>query len=274
MKTYTEKQIKSMAANQGYKFAALENLNGERLVSFNAYNKPVMKQLDTITLRLKAEAIPDGLYYVLFAHSIAKMKNPDRYAIQKGKVTQEAITMAESRTPQTLILQDKTPEVLTWKEALAMKEEIANLRAENARLQAELTQALEELDEEPEEISEGSPRGWDGITTMLKDSAPGILSLFEKHLELRERRLNLDEMKLSGSKPKQKQRKPIVPGTQEHMNVIEYYFKEGKEEKLNAELDRLQEVNQELYKQVLDRLGIEEEGEEQAGTSEQEDETE
>ena len=113
MKTYKITDLKRLAAEQGYKLAALENSQGVRILPFNQIKKSITLQLDKIPIRLKSELQDDGVYWVLMAHSINTAKNPDRYPIVKGKVNPEDLKEAEKKTmPLTAaapILEESNP---------------------------------------------------------------------------------------------------------------------------------------------------------------------
>lgn len=272
MKTYTINQLKSIAKDQGYKLAALEDQQGRRILSFNQLKTSIDKHLTLIPTRLKSEINPDGVYFVLMAQNISKAgKDPDKFPILKGKVSPDDLVEAEKRSlPLTLAVSE--PAVLTYAQAIEYNRVIASNESEIKQLKWELEQAkltiaeLEaELDEEDEGLSEGGPVN--PIAKFLSDTMPTIIPMIEKHFELQEKRINLDEMKLKGgggnksSVKKGDRIKQIVPGTQPHMDLIWQLYnsdKEGDEEKLNTELDKLERTNPEVYRNVLKRLGMEE----------------
>lgn len=272
MKTYTIPELKRIVKEQNYKTACLENAQGEKVWNFNAVKQDIFKHLDGIEKRMKAEITPDGVYFVCLANSVTKQKSPDRYPITKGNVSVEMLKpMSEKNSVQ--IIHDKSHEVLTWKEALANAQELAELRAENASLKKQVIDLEAELNELPE--LEEQPGMMESGVSFLKEQAPVITSILDEYFKVKNRSLDIEEKKLglnghnkqtNGQQTQKRKFKPLVTGSQEHVNYIMALSKnEANEDKLNVELDKLEAVNEELYKKVCEALGMstEEEQEEQ-----------
>lgn len=272
MKTYKITDLKRLAAEQGYKLAALENSQGVRILPFNQIKKSITLQLDKIPIRLKSELQDDGVYWVLMAHSINTAKNPDRYPIVKGKVNPEDLKEAEKKTmplTPTVEIVTKSQEVLTWDAALEMQKKMSALEIENAILKDKVNKLEIEIEEYESDDEQGAlneqPSTSQNIFKFLGESITGLTPVLDRYFDLQERKLKLEELRVqqkpSVKRPVKQGIKPIVAGTQEHLNLIEHYFNQNNDEKLFAELDKLEEVNPELYKAVCEKLQIEEEEE-------------
>ena len=267
MKTYSIQELKKISQEQGYKICSLENAQGEKIQPFNVPTKTTLvKHLDTITNRLKTDLYPDGLYYIVLNTYVANSKNSKKFPIVKGILNPEELK--EQSKPVTTIIQ-QSHEVLTWDSAMKLHQELVELKSEVKRLEYEnnlLQQQLEELETESESL-EDAPAG-NSILSYLKETIPSLMPIVDKHFELQERRLLLEELKLSKAPhtpPQQKkplQRTKIVAGTQNHLNLIEHYFNTDNETRLNEELDKLQNVSEQLYNDVCKKLGIEIDGNE------------
>lgn len=280
MKLYKIPELKRLAKEQGYKMAALEGPDGNRILNFNQIKNKIDLQLDLIPTRLKAEINPDGVYYVLMAHNIHASKTPHRYPISKGKVNAEELAEVERKiiplTPVEVIPQ--TPQVLTWAQALAYQEQIANLKAqvnklefENNELHKQVTELEAEL-EETDTLQEGQQPN--NTITFLKEALPSLTPILDRYFDTENRKLDLEALKLQGktksapAAPKKgTERREIIPGSQEHLNLIEYYYNKEMDQEMNRELDKLEKANPETYLQVIEKLGLQEEGEE-AGNAE------
>ncbi|RTK97624.1 MAG: hypothetical protein EKK64_01045, partial [Neisseriaceae bacterium] len=147
MKTYSIKQLKTIAAQQGYKMAALETSKGERVQPFNKISVPINKQLDTITNRLMADLFDDGIYYVLMAQTINKSKSADRYPIVKGKLNPDDLKEPTNTPSQPITIVQPAQEVLTYEAALKYQQTISDLKNDIARLELEKTSLQEQLQE-------------------------------------------------------------------------------------------------------------------------------
>jgi hypothetical protein len=265
MKTYTFPQLKKISTEQGYKLAALENPQGEKVVSFNQIKTPIDKAFKTIETRLNSELNPDGVYFILLAHSITKSRTPDRYPLVKGKVSPETLVEVEKKQiPLSPTIVYEKPEVLTWDKAMEYMQKISTLETENRFLKMENASLLAELeDAENEALSEAnapvnSTQNWiEQIATILP-------SLADKYFELEEKKLTVEALKI-GAKPKQQgqqqqtqnTKKQIAPGSQEHIDLIKYWYNSdaaNAQYNYNLWMDRLQNFDQNLHDNLLQEL--------------------
>lgn len=263
MKIYKINELKGLAKKAGYKMAALEDSSGKRLLPFNRINVTLDKQFGTIDDKLKSELVADGIYYVVMSNSIAGCKQPDRFAVNKGKVTEEQMQKAEN-TP--IVIHSRAEETLSLSESIDMIRENANLKAENEVLKKTISELEAELEEA--ELNEGAEEKQPAWATFLMEQAPVLTGLANEYFAQNKRKLDLEERKIEmgvtgGSskgrriKERIKGRVEIVPGSQQHLDLIEKYFNEDNDEKLNIQLDKLEAANPDLYAKVCERLGIE-----------------
>jgi len=249
MKIYNFTDLKRIAKEQDYKGAALENLQGEKIYPFNyPKTKDVFKQLIDIEKRLKTEVLPDGYYNVLMALRILDQKNPDKYTICKG--SQKA---AEIEPAPIQILQEKAPEVLTWKEALNLHAELAKLREENKSLLIENTTLKSEIENS---LDDGTETEAVNLASLLKEHAPVLLTIADRFFNIEEKKLNLKEKELDlkqliKAPAKQIQ---ILPGTREHLILIQTYFNNKNQLELDKELEKLEAADTELFNKVINEL--------------------
>lgn len=278
MKTYTLPQIKKLIREQGYKMAALRGPDGEKIVPFNKYNKRAQDldaQIKLFETRvLKTDIYPDGVYYVLLSHNIVSSKNPKEFPIVKGKLSATELEASENkRMPLTPVIVEKEASVLGWDSAVAMNAEIANLRARVAQLEFELKEErlknaeLEADLESDDGLEEGEVQN--PIMKTLSDMAPVLTAALDRHYAIEEKKLDLEKLKLESSRqPKQRPatqpaKKMVIVGSQEHLDHIERLYNSDNEDAFNAEMDKLQAKNLDLYNAVMERLGLSDEEEEE-----------
>lgn len=258
MKTYSIAELKKISVEQGYKICSLENSQGEKIQPFNVPTKATLtKHLDVITNRLKTDLYPDGLYYIVLNNYVANSKGAKKFPIVKGTYTDTELKEQTVHIPK--IIPTQSHEVLTWDSALKLHQELTDLKSQVKQLEYEnnlLQQQLEEI-EDIEPLNEGI--GSNSIISFLKETIPSFMPIVEKHFELEEKKLNLEHLKLNNNNVnlnKSNTRIKIIPGTQNHLNLIEHYFNTDQDNLLNIELDKLQNVNPELYKNVCVKLDI------------------
>jgi len=257
MKHYTPTEIKAAVKQQNYKTAALENNKGERIQHFNSTKTSnINKQLDLIHKRLQSDIFDDGIYYILMATSIVNQKKPDKYPIIKGKFNQSMLNDNEQK--HQIIVQSPSQDVLSWEAALSYQNQISQLTSEVNRLKLELNNAntlLEEYEEEEENRGLNDTTTTGSLMEYLKEVVPSILPMADRYFDLEEKKLNLQQSKQRPAQ--QQQRKPIITGSFQHLALIEQYYNAGHDEKLSRELDKLEEFNTDMYKQVCAKFGIE-----------------
>ncbi len=271
MKTFTFPELKKIAVKQGYKLASLENDQGERLQFNNTLKTKIDTHLRTLEERLKSDLYPNGVYYICFAQSINKARNPDKYPIVKGKITKELseqLTVRETNKPQ--IITTVHTDVLTYEQALKMQQTISDLRADVKSLQLEneyLKQEIADMENEEPELQEGN-KTVSNIKSFLDESLPSIMSVADKFFANQDRKLALEEKKLDMKKTvvHTAKRTLIEPGSQEHLALIRS-LNTSKDptsgERLNKELDKLEVANHAMYLKLCEELGITEEEEEE-----------
>lgn len=269
MKIYSLAELKKIVREQGFKMAALRGPDGDKVVPFNKYKKTAQnldEQFKVFETRLKGNVYPDGVYYVLLAHNINAAKNPKEFAITKGRVSQDELSEAEKRAiPLTASVVVKDESVLSWESAVKMNQEIADLKSKVSTLEFQNKQLLEQLaayEEEEEEkegiLAEGSTGSV--LADTLKSILPTVQTGFEKWFELEEKKIGLEAMKLnkqaaSGQSPKPA-KKVVKIGSDEHIAIIDRLFESDSpesEERFNAELDKIQSLNPDLYDQLMAR---------------------
>ena len=248
MKTYNFNDLKRIIKEQNYISAAIEDESGKRILSFNnPKSKLIDKQLIDIEKRLNADIFEDGNYNVLMAIAINKQKIADKYRVVKG-ATQDV---------KIKTLEEKETNVLTWSAALDLHKELANLKAENETLRAEnenLKADLEDFDDEQTDLS-NAPETVNSFSSLLKDHAPTLMAIADKFFSLEERKINLQEQQINFRKQTTPAAtKKISVGTKEHLALIEFYFKNGNQQNLDIELQKLFEVNPNLYDQIIKKM--------------------
>jgi hypothetical protein len=251
MKTYTFTDLRKIAKDQNYKMACLQNSQGDKIQNNNNIKVKLENQLKTIETRLSSDLYPDGIYYVCMSQTINTSKNPDRYPVAKGNVKPEMVIK------DTPIIHTVSEDVLTWDSALKLHQEIADLKNKLAFAQYENNALTIELDElrKQEELHEAEPTK--DISSFLKDSLPSVIPILDEYFKLEGRKLDIKDKEINlKANQKAQQRKPLIVGSNEHLALIKFHFDNGNEDKLNAELDKLEGANYELYKNVCEQLGI------------------
>jgi hypothetical protein len=137
--------------------------------------------------------LPDGVYIIKAKNYISKTTPTDDYYIQKGKVN-----FSENKIPVSI-----AADVRTYEAALADQTKIIKLETENAALKTEienLKKIIAEYEAEPEEEEEeettptlgenGGAPAW--LNTLIQTATP----LLDKHYELKQKALEIEEKRL------------------------------------------------------------------------------
>jgi hypothetical protein len=272
MKTFSFTQLKKIAADQGYKFASLQNDQGDKLQLNNTVKTKINPQLDLLKKRLDGELYNDGIYYVCMAQTIARAANPDKFAVVKGKITKELSEQVNKKDQKEVIKLSPSVDVLSYDQALAMQQTISDLKAEVQMLELEIEFKDQEIEELKEQVKEGGldedgKTPLNGIKSFVEETMPSITGIMDKYFANQDRKLDIEEKKLSMgktsntfAKKKDQKRTLIKPGDPEHIALIHALHKQDTDEsweKLQRELDKLEAVNHDLYVQVCKELNIE-----------------
>ncbi len=262
MKIYKLSQLKAMCTQQGYKLARLENSQGETMTSYNKITKPISGQFNVIQKRLNSEILPDGIYYVCLAPTIQKSSNPDKYPIQKGK--ENSLQQHNNGLNNHNHTFQLAPEsLLTSESALKLLTEISDLKAENSRLKLENQYLQQELDEAEEEgLAENKTDTKTELFKVIQESAPALVGGLSEYFKLENRKVDLEESKLALKKKAVKTTRSfqrIEPGTSAHLALIEMYDKQGKDDKLEREIEKIKAINEPLYNQLMEKYFEQEE---------------
>ena len=184
--------LKKILDTGGYRHVSLTDSKGLTIIPFNSNAVPVDKRLMEITRRLDSFACGPGLYNVNFKNNVTKKAHVDTYSIQKDRQDLSEPTV-------TVVHEEKivSPDVCSYDEALKMQVENERLKMENAILSKEnenLSECVKEFEEEQEGLGEPEPNNvqtW--ITQILEVGMP----ILDKHLELKQRELELRAIELS-----------------------------------------------------------------------------
>lgn len=266
MKVYTINDIKKIINEQGYKIVCLEDKNGSKLISFNQIKVTPIKHLERIVTRLKSEVLDDGYYFVCCAYSIVTAKQMDKFAVCKGSAPTASNETSLNIKPQIV---HQSTDVLSYESALKYQQEISDLRVENKILANSNEQLLIKVAQLESELTESEGLAESGSSTnnlmkFLGDALPSVAPILDRYFDIEAKKLDLKQMQLNhvkNSSSKEKVFKKIEVGTQEHLNFIENLYNQNKSDLLDLELEKLKEFNPELFKNVLENLGLEEEQE-------------
>jgi len=276
LKEYDLKKLESLCKD--YKYLSIQDVNDHKIQPFNQQGTNIKEQFKKCVQRLNSEAVPEGYYYFCFANSLRQSGNPDKFIYRKGNVSADALS-----DHQKFIFPNGTSknELISVQSALAYITQIAELKTENNSLKmenkalkdenvvlnAELEEAYRSEDAEEEEgVGEGKGPLSD-VKSFLNDQGPTIMGFMDRFFELQDKKLNLQEkIYASGNGKPQKKRiiKKMEPGSEEHLNLIRKLWKDDDDDRMNKELDILEEKNPEAYKLICVELEIQDDGEENA----------
>lgn len=265
MKEYTLKEITDLSKN--YSLVCIQNDKGKKLVSWTPSTKKIEKHLKECIDRIKLDIYPEGFYFFCFAiNRNATVDNYDKYLFKKGNPKPETLHHAINTNNTNT---NSAENILDVKSALGYITKIAELTAEVNALKAENKRLTDEnavLDAELQEAErEGlSDEGKTGqVMEYLKESSPALLSAVDRYFELQEKKLGLEEKKLStiGTLKKVEIKRPgkrpdVVTGSEDHLNLIRKLYELKNETLLNKELDLLEKENPEIYEKICIELNL------------------
>jgi len=280
--TYTIKQLRDLAKQQGYKVACLFDSKDKKVNNYNTLQTAISKQLDVIENRLKSPVLPDGIYFVGMCEKYGRGQIVDKYAVIKGA----GLSNNGVQTYQVVQQSSPSENVLTYESALAMQQQIAELKSdnrfltENNKLLQDKINTLEaDLKESENSLSEyvddsGNAKKSDLMALgekaggWLKDIAPMLTPLADRYFDLKEKKIALEEKKIeAGGKTKTEKKvaqKKLEVGSKAFLDYIrEIAEDEDKEDELDKCLDLLEANFPDQYVSICEELDLFEEEEEE-----------
>jgi len=213
MKLFTIEEIKKLNEEQGYKYFALFDQSGKKIIPFNPNRITGLARLADIEKRLKSAGIQDGYYVVKAKGTLAKDSIADEFIIRKGK---DLPPLSETPGVEVKILppaqqstRKQTPaadELLTYESALALNITIKEQQLEIERLEEkvlDLETALDDFEDEEEEgtgLLSGNGSMLESAKDFLGQLAEMAAPILDKHYDLKEKQLALDAMRLKDTR--------------------------------------------------------------------------
>lgn len=207
MKVFKIEDLKTIQAEQGYKYFGLFDQTGAVIIPFNPNRITAAERLREIETRLTSSGMPDGYYIVKCKNTTAKNVKSDDFTFYKGSNLSEA-----PPAPQIVEKPVFQPEVLTYEGALKLQIELERLKLDNAALKKELAQKeelIKSLESEAATLSEeGNPGMWENAKSFLSEIVAIGAPMLDKHFELKEKQLALKAIELQTRPGIQQNRKP------------------------------------------------------------------
>lgn len=259
-KIMTYEDVKKDIEDSEYKRVALFNKHGENLVPWNSKNITITRRLTEVRGRLQSKATDDGVYQIHAKHHGAKAV-PSVYYVQVG----EGLADIEIHDPKEVnVIETKEIEYAKsgfvsmdthnelFKKNLELEFKIRELEAENKNLNDELDDMV---NEEPEQ-KEGFLS--DNTTTFLKQSFENFTPLIEKYMEQRDKRLQLDYLKVMNADPRYaQQQKPLPQHPKQEPHLHETHEEpediSEEEETYIVAMENLKQSHPDLYKLAMER---------------------
>ena len=206
MKEFKINEIKEIQKEQNYKYIGLFDNNGTKVIPYNSNSSSAGDRLKEVEIRLNSAGLKEG-YYNISCKNTLKGGSADNYLIRKG----ESEIVAEIIKPAEII----APDLLSYAAALKLNVEVASLKLENAALKKEINSLTNQITENESLLSEmepaeAAPSMIESAKNFLSEAMGFIAPMLDKHFELKEKALNLQQMKLSqvqNSRPQQNAQK-------------------------------------------------------------------
>lgn len=251
--------LKKLAKDNNYKHICLISPEGVKMVNFNSIDgKTTFDQnLVKIQKKLNSPVYSSGKYKILLSEKLTRGYHPDEFYIYKSAEMSEH-TDNNSHNNQPVIIHQQAPveRALSFEKAIELNGELANLKAERLylleqikNLQDEVSDLEAELETKNQLPLEEAPAN--SFITTLKEYAPSILAYLDKSLLLKEKELN----KQTEIKPSI-QKKPIITGSNAHLQLLDFLFKRNQMDQFYKELDKLSNFNLELYELILEKYNL------------------
>ncbi len=202
--TYTIEEFDAIQKKQKHPYIGLFNMDGSRLVAFNAHGTETKEKIAEIRRSLDSPSLTDGVYLIVGKNSLSKNMASFEYPVIVGNPDEATL----SEEPEAF--NSNNVPVTSYQEALKSANRITELEFQNGQLAKDLAEAEEALREmvetheshmkecggETDEVLSEQP----SFISNLQDWSENIMQLLnpaiEKHLELREKKLGIEQQKI------------------------------------------------------------------------------
>ncbi len=277
MKSYSEKEIRAIFKQQGYKYASLKDAEGKVRVTYNTESTKggASSKVDEAFKRL--EAMPDGIYTFCFLNSKGRNVQADEYGFLKGNfaMDEQGKNIPYHIINQMPARQHESDKVLGYTEVLNLKMELATITFERNQLAKELDKAnlsVLELKKELDELDSKQPLAEDSNSPMkyIENLSAMAMPILDRYMGLKERELSLQERQKQASRPQKKTiQKYIFPAidSPEFQTWLDNLEK-ASDEDFNRTLEIVKSKSMIHYNAINEAFSDDEETEEQEGNQE------
>ena len=201
--TYSIDEFEEIQKSQKHPYVGLFNLDNSKLVAFNAHGKETKEKVAEISRALDSPSLTDGLYIIRAKNSLSKNMGNFDYPVIVGNPDQDTLSEAPNE------FNSGNVPVTSYQEALKSANRITELEFEVKRLTTENTELSEALKESVEtnealqkelgsedELLDEAPHWTSNLTEWGQNIVEMLSPALEKHLELREKKLNIEQQKV------------------------------------------------------------------------------
>lgn len=241
----TINEFKEVQQKQNYRHLGLFEQNGDCIIKFNTVKMSPKTRLNQIETRLGSPILNAPAYIIKAKSYHGSDTKSDDYIISKNGKLSEEINLI---TPPAYIPPSNEVEGYSFSKALDLEVKLKaaemdrdNYKKEFEFLEEELADCHKKLDElETENLSEDEAPNWQ---TFISEALTTVTPIIDKHLELKERQIMLQENRMPNLESK---RNPIgTPQNQVNQEIISQIDDEIIKEINNEE-------NEELKAQLIE----------------------
>lgn len=252
------KDLLKIAKDNSFKFVCLDDFEGNRIVPVNtpATKLTIEGNISKIKTALNKPINKPGKYKVTFSERQGSNVKQHEYYIYK------AAQLSDVHHANHVVIhepQERIERALSFDKAIELNGELANLKAERLylleqikqlqELNEELEQELEELESKTSQLEE-TPKNT--LVDTLKEYAPSIFAYLDKSLQIKEQELSQNKIAPAPAPTPKK----IVPGSDEHIKIIELLLAKEDYINLGKQLEKVKAINDELYFMLLEKYNL------------------
>lgn len=254
MKIYHISELQDIHRDQGYRHYGLFDQQGKQIIAFNSNRSTANDRLKEIIVRLNSPGLRDGYYIVKAKNSTGKTIVPDEFTMYKGNLEEAAEKVIHIQP--TAPVQPISPEVLTYESALRLQVENATLKMQIENLNkkvADLEEEIKELETNPTLSEDQNNSMWSGAKELFSQIMEVGAPMWDKQMELKEKALTIEMMKLQNNPTINKQVNPIINHEAKNKQIIENFIVSKENNECYIELVELYN-NAESQKDFLTKL--------------------
>lgn len=208
----TTEELERVIIEKEYKFIGLFNQKDKQIIAFNSGSIVVAHRLKEICNALNGDTLPDGNYCIKGRNASRTSSYTEEVLFEKGDVSN--ITEVKIQEQQTTTTEATKQNILSYESVLELKVKLKEYELKEKQSLIDIQtlentiliyeKEIEELEKELVDIEESQEQSLSdapqtNVTEFIQNLSSSMLPMVERHYDIQERKIRLEEAHLAAS---------------------------------------------------------------------------